>query len=175
MTTDSRYPIGRFTPPAEYSTAVHAACIADLRAAPALVRDAVRGLTPAQLLTPYRDGGWSVAQVVHHLVDSHMNAYVRLKLALTEENPTIRPYQEGAWADLPDASSADVEGALRILEALHDRFVSALETLRPSDFTRTMVHPERGQSTIERMVALYAWHGKHHAAHITALRAARGW
>lgn len=175
MTTDLRYPIGRFTPPAEYSSAVHASCLADLAAAPALVRAAVRGLTRDQLLTPYREGGWTPAQVVHHLVDSHMNAYVRLKLALTEDNPTIRPYKEGAWAVLPDAASADIEVSLRLLEVLHERFVQALASLQPEDFLKTMVHPERGPSTIERMVALYAWHGKHHAAHITSLRASRGW
>jgi hypothetical protein len=175
MSTDPRYPIGRFAPPVEYSSAVHASCLADLAAAPALVREAVLGLDPAQMLTPYRDGGWTPAQVVHHLVDSHLNAYVRLKLALTEDNPVIRPYREAAWADLPDASDPDVETSLQIFSGLHARWVAACRRLEPSDFVRPMVHPERGAQSVERMLALYAWHGKHHAAQITVLRAQRRW
>lgn len=173
--TDPRYPIGRFAPPAVFTPAIHASAIADLSALPTRLRQALRGLSAAQLQTPYREGGWTSAQVVHHLVDSHMNAYIRLKLALTEDGPTIRPYKEGAWAELPDATSPDVEDSLALLGALHVRFVTALAHLSPADFPRPMIHPERGPTTIEKMVALYAWHGRHHVAHITGLRERMGW
>jgi uncharacterized damage-inducible protein DinB len=175
MTIDPRYPIGRFSPPAEFTPELHAQHIAEIADTPRLVAEAVRGLDRTQLLTPYRDGGWSSAQVVHHLVDSHVNAYVRLKLALTEDNPTIRPYNESAWAELPEARDPEIETSLTLLRALHGRWTTALRQLTPADFARSMVHPERGPMTIERLMALYAWHGRHHAAHITQLRTQKGW
>ena len=173
--SDLRYPIGRFTPPTEYTDALRAAHIAAIAAAPATVRAAVRGLSAAQRQTPYRDGGWTVAQVVHHLADSHMNAFIRTKLAATEDNPTIKPYDENAWARTPDANGPELETSLALLEALHVRWVQLAQGLQGADFERTLVHPERGPMTIDRTLALYAWHGRHHVAHITTLRESRGW
>jgi hypothetical protein len=172
---DLRYPIGRFTPPAAFTPELRAGFIADLAAAPAELRAAVAGLTVEQRRTPYRDEGWTVAQVVHHLADSHLNAYIRIKLALTEKEPTIKPYDENGWALLPDATDADVEHSLRLLEALHARWTTFAARLLPDAFERTMLHPERGLITVDRTFALYAWHGRHHVAHITSLRKRMGW
>jgi uncharacterized damage-inducible protein DinB len=172
---DPRYPLGRFSSPAEYTPALRAEHIRDIAEAPDKVRAAVEGLSSDQLLTPYREGGWTVAQVVHHLADSHMNAYVRTKLAMTEDNPTIKPYDEGAWARSADATGTDLGDSLRLLDALHARWVRFARTFQPADFARTLVHPERGAMTIDRTLALYAWHGRHHVAHITELRRNRGW
>jgi hypothetical protein len=172
---DLRYPIGRFRPQPEYSPAEVVELVDQLAAAPALLRDAVRGLNEAQLDTPYREGGWTVAQVVHHLPDSHLHSYARFRFALTEERPTIKPYNEQSWAELVDARSTSVDVSLRLLEALHERWVVLLRSLQPTDWLRDYVHPERGVWPLDRTLGLYAWHGRHHAAHITALRARMGW
>jgi uncharacterized damage-inducible protein DinB len=172
---DPRYPIGRFSPPAEYTAERRAAFVRDLGAAPAALRAALDGLTTEQRLTPYRDGGWTVAQVVHHVADSHMHAYARLKFAATEDVPTIKPYDERVWADFPDASDADVGPSLQIIESLHVRWVTFLRNLPQKGYERGLMHPERGPMTIDGMVALYAWHGRHHVAHIAELRKSRGW
>ena len=173
--SDLRYPIGRFAPPAEYSPQLRAGFIEDIAALPSQLRDAVRSLSAAQLQTPYREGGWTIAQVVHHLPDSHMNAYVRLRLALTEDAPTIKPYNEGLWAELIDASSPDVAASLSLLDGLHQRWTVLLRSLKPENFSRTFTHPQQGAVGLDRQLALYSWHGRHHVAHITALRARMGW
>jgi len=173
--TDPRYPIGKFTPPADYTADLRASFVRDIAAAPAALRAAVEGLTSEQRLTPYRDGGWTVAQVVHHVADSHMHAYARMKFAATEEVPTIKAYNEGIWANFPDAADADVDPSLRLIESLHARWARFLGELPQADYGRGLMHPERGPMTIDRMVALYAWHGRHHAAHITELRKLKGW
>jgi uncharacterized damage-inducible protein DinB len=174
-TPDLRYPIGRFRRPASSGPAERAAFVAAIAEAPARLREAVAGLTPEQLDTPYRPGGWTVRQVVHHVPDSHLNAYVRCKLALTEDEPTIRPYHEERWAELPEARSAPIEISLALLERLHERWVPALLALAPADWERPLVHPESGRQTVEQLVALYAWHGRHHVAHVTGLRRREGW
>jgi uncharacterized damage-inducible protein DinB len=149
--------------------------IESIAAAPENFRAAVTGLNGAQLDTPYRDGGWTVRQVIHHVADSHMNSYVRFRLALTENEPTIKAYDEKLWAELPDARTAPVEISLAMIEALHRRWVLLLKSFGPSDFARTVRHPQHGTMTLDDAVALYEWHGRHHTAHITALRAARNW
>ncbi|MEK6570441.1 MAG: YfiT family bacillithiol transferase, partial [Bacteroidota bacterium] len=149
--------------------------IQHLADAPANLRGAVRGLSDRQLDTPYRPGGWTVRQVVHHVPDSHLNAYIRFKLALTENEPTIKPYEQQLWAELPDARTGPIEMSLALLEALHKRWVLLLQSLNPSDFNRTFRHPELGLMTLDRTLALYAWHGRHHVAHITSLRERMGW
>jgi hypothetical protein len=173
--TDLRYPVGPFQHRPDATAADRAGWIDEIRGAPALLRDAVRGLDDARLDTPYRDGGWTVRQVVHHLPDSHMNAYVRFRLALTEENPTIRPYAEALWAGLADARSAPVDLSLRLLDALHERLVLLLESLQPADWARPLSHPERGPLDVDTLLQMYAWHGRHHVAHITGLRERSGW
>lgn len=166
--SDPRFPIGRFSFDGDSSYAARAARIADVEAAPRLLRAALEELTPAQLDTPYRDGGWTVRQVVHHLPDSHMNAYVRFKLALTEEAPTIKPYDEARWAELPDARETPIEVSLALLDALHRRWVTLLRAMSSADFSRTFVHPEQGRAMpLDMVLALYAWHGKHHVGHVT--------
>ena len=147
-----------------------------IAAAPARMRQAVAGLDESQLDTPYREGGWTVRQVVHHVPDSHLNAYVRLKLALTEERPTIKPYNESAWAQLEDSRVTPVEVSLTMLEVLHDRWVRLMDTLQPEDFARTYGHPEHeGDFTLDGLIAMYEWHGKHHVAHVTQLRERMRW
>lgn len=174
--SDPRYPIGPFTAPDPLDAAALDAALADLAALPATLRAAVAGLDDAQLDTPYREGGWTVRQVVHHVVDSHVNAYARHKLAMTEDEPTIRPYLEARWAELGEARAAPPELSLRLLDALHARWVTFLETLEAADFERGFFHPEADQRmTLAWSVAMYAWHGRHHTAHVTSLRAARGW
>lgn len=178
MTTngDPRYPIGPFTPPEAYTPAVRARFIQEIEEAPARLRQAVAGLSSERLLTPYRDGGWSVAQVVHHVPDSHMNSYTRCKFALTEEEPTIKSYDEDKWARLADGSDpATVPGSLALLEALHSRWTKLLRSLSETDLARTLVHPENGRMTLDRVLAVYAWHGRHHVAHVTRLRERMGW
>jgi len=172
---DLRYPIGRFSRPASLSPAERKAAVADLAALPAAVRSAVAGLSDPRLDTPYRPGGWTVRQVVHHLPDSHLNAYTRFKLALTEDDPTIRPYHEERWAELPEARTAPLQTSLDLLAALHERWVLALRALSPEPFARTLRHPESGAMSLDTLVALYAWHGRHHLAHITSLRQREGW
>jgi uncharacterized damage-inducible protein DinB len=173
---DLRYPIGPFRFDGNASTARREQWIGDVAAAPAQLRAAVAGLTSAQLDTPYREGGWTVRQVVHHVPDSHLNAYTRIKLALTEEEPTIKPYDEGRWAELPDAREGEIEPSLDLLEHLHQRWLMLLRQLKTADFSRQFRHPEHGRIfKLSEVLALYAWHGRHHVAHITALRHRMGW
>lgn len=172
---DPRYPIGRFVPPEEVTEVHIQEWINQIAEMPARLRQAVAGLSAAQLDTPYREGGWTVRQVVHHVPDSHLNSYVRFKLALTEEAPTIKPYDEQAWARLGDSRDTPVEVSLRLLEALHQRWVVLLRGLKEEDWQRSFVHPESGPTTLARTLGLYAWHGSHHVAHITELRKRMGW
>ncbi len=139
------------------------------------MRAAIAGLNEEQLDTPYRDGGWTVRQVVHHVADSHMNAYVRFRLALTEQEPVIKPYDEAAWAELADAKDAPPEISLALIDALHDRWTRLLRSMSGADFLRQFRHPELGAVPLEKNLALYAWHGKHHVAHITRLRERMQW
>jgi uncharacterized damage-inducible protein DinB len=172
---DPRYPIGKFELPKEVTPALRQAAIDDIAATPAKVRAAVAGLSDAQLDTPYREGGWTVRQVVHHIVDSHMNAYVRWRLALTETQPAIKPYEESAWANLEDARSASVEVSLRLLEPLHERWVRLLRSVKTEQYARTLLHPDHGVKNLDWLLFLYTWHGKQHTAHITQLREQKGW
>lgn len=172
---DPRYPVGKYQMPSDVSPAKRTEAIREIAAAPQKIRSAVAGLTDAQLETPYREGGWTVRQVVHHLADSHMNAYIRWRLALTETEPTIKPYEESAWARLEDAAHAPVEVSLKLLESLHERWVRLLESLKPEEFARTFRHPDHGVRSLDWMLFLYAWHGNHHSAHVTELRKQKGW
>lgn len=174
-TPDLRYPTGRFSPPAPATPETRRLAIAAIAALPGELRAAVAGLDERQLATPYRDGGWTVRQLVHHVADSHINAVTRVKLALTADAPTIVPYDEARWAELPDVAATPIETSLALLDALHLRWTRLLEALRPEDFARTFVHPESGPNTVDRATALYAWHGRHHVAHVTGLRARMGW
>ena len=173
--TDPRYPIGKFEAPKSFSAADRSASIGTIADAPAAMRAAVKGLNDKQLDTPYRDGGWTVRQVVHHVPDSHMNAFIRFKLALTEENPAIKTYEEQLWADLPDVRDTPIEVSLSLLESLHKRWVILLRGMKESDFSRAFKHPQWGLITLDQTLALYAWHSRHHVAHITELRKAKGW
>jgi hypothetical protein len=172
---DLRFPIGRFAysgPPDEQQ---RHELIEDIERAPAALREAVQGLAVDQIETPYRDGGWTVRQVIHHLPESHMNAYIRFKLALTEDEPTIKPYMEDRWAELPDVRSTPIEVSLALLDALHRRWVSVLREIGPAQWKREFHHPQLGRLPLEKNLALYSWHGKHHVAHINALRQRLGW
>ncbi|MGE3171713.1 MAG: YfiT family bacillithiol transferase [Planctomycetota bacterium] len=174
--SDPRYPIGRFEPPAAPTAATRVCALTGIAGLPALLHETVRGLDNAQLDTPYRDGGWTVRQVVHHVADSHVNAYARIRLLLTEDHPTIRPYAEAAWAELADARDGAVGGSLLLLTALHERWTHCLRALPAAAFARTLHHPEAGRDfSLDDMVAMYDWHGRHHVAHIAGLRARRGW
>ncbi len=168
--TDERYPIGKFEPVASPDAAQLGAFLNVIAETPARLREAVSGLTPAQLDTPYRDGGWTVRQVIHHVADSHMHSYARFRFALTEHEPTIKPYDEAAWAELPDAKTAPVEVSLSLLEALHNRWMVLLRSLDDQALAKVFVHPETGPMSLSKTVQLYAWHGRHHTAHITSLR-----
>jgi hypothetical protein len=175
-TDDLRYPVGRFQYDGNTSPTARERRIGEIAAAPAHLRQAVAGLTLEQLDTPYRAGGWTVRQVVHHVPDSHLNAYTRIKLALTEDEPTIKTYEEARWAELPDARTAPVEMSLTLLDVLHQRWVLLLRQLRPADFGRGFVHPEHGRRLgLDEVIAMYAWHGRHHVAQITSLRRRMGW
>jgi len=171
---DLRYPIGRFKPPLTSTAEDRATHIATLRKLADSLSEAVDGLEDAQLDTPYRDGGWTVRQVVHHIADSHLNCYVRFKLALTEYEPTIKAYDEGAWAALPD-SRMPIDVSLTMTWALHERWVELLEAMSEKDFQKKFVHPERGVQDLATTLALYDWHSRHHTAHITGLRARMRW
>jgi len=174
--SDARYPVGKFTFPNEVAPARRDELIGELAEAPGLLRAAVIGLTDAQFDTPYREGGWTVRQVVHHIPDSHLNAYVRFKLALTEDNPTIKPYEEARWAELADTRDTNVGVSLVLLEALHRRWVVLLRAMKEADWSRTFFHPEPQKSLrLDQILAMYAWHGRHHVAHITTLRDRMGW
>jgi uncharacterized damage-inducible protein DinB len=170
-----RYPIGRFDPRASVSADRRPALIDQIEEAPAKLRAAVAGLNDQQLDTPYRDGGWTVRQVVHHVPDSHLNAYIRLKLALTEDQPLIKTYEEHLWAQLPDARVTPIEVSLTLLESVHVRFVILLRAMSDAEFNRTFRHPDWGTMSLSALVSLYAWHGRHHVAHITSLRQRMGW
>jgi uncharacterized damage-inducible protein DinB len=172
---DPRYPIGKFSFAGPLSEDQKARFLDDIEQTPARLRAAVKGLSAQQLDTPYRDGGWTVRQVVHHVPDSHLNSYIRFKLALTEEEPIIRPYMEDRWAELPEAKTAPIELSLSLLEDLHKRWMLMLRAIQPAEWKRTFRHPEIGPMTLEKNLALYAWHGRHHVAHVTALRERMGW
>ncbi len=169
-----RYPIGRFHPPSTSLPGTRSAQIDTLRQLPGSLHTALQGMSDAQLDTPYREGGWTVRQLVHHIADSHMNSYVRFKLALTEDWPTIKPYDEAAWAELPD-SRKPIEPSLALIAALHERWVVLLEGMTDDDFGKGFKHPERGSHNLATALAIYDWHSRHHTAHITALRARQGW
>jgi hypothetical protein len=171
---DPRFPIGRFSPPAASPPDIRSAHIETLRQLPGKLRGAIDGLSETQLDTPYRAGGWTVRQVVHHVADSHANCYIRFKLALTEDWPTIKPYDEGAWASLAD-SGLPVDVSLGWIEAMHERWVVLLESMTEEDFQKGFNHPENGRQNLARALALYDWHSRHHTAHITGLRARQGW
>jgi DinB superfamily len=172
---DLQYPVGRFEFPREVSDQERERFIQEIAQTPANLRAAVAGLSIEQLDTPYRPGGWTVRQVVHHLPDSHMNSYIRFRLALTEDEPTIKPYDEGRWAELADARTAPIETSLALLDSLHERWVLLLRSLSPADLRRQFRHPELGVVPLEKNLALYAWHGRHHVAHIASLRDRMGW
>jgi uncharacterized damage-inducible protein DinB len=171
---DLRYPVGRPERRSALSSEERRAAIDALVAAPDALSAAVRGLTDAQLDTPYREGGWTVRQVVHHVADSHMHAYQRIRFALTEDNPTIKPYDENSWAGLPD-SMLPPAVSLELLRALHTRLVATLRAQPDEAFARTLQHPENGPMTLDAMLTVYSWHGRHHTAHITELRKRMGW
>jgi uncharacterized damage-inducible protein DinB len=174
--TDLRYPIGPFHVHGEITPERRAAWIAEIADAPLQLRAAVKDLTEEQLDTPYRPGGWTVRQVAHHVPDSHLNAYIRFKLALTEENPTVKPYQESRWAELPDTAGTQIGVSLMMLEALHRRWVVLLRAMDEAQWSRAFFHPEQAKLLrLDGILAMYAWHGKHHVAHITALRDRMGW
>ena len=169
-----RYPVGRLDVRPTLSPDERSRCIDQIQALPAALRSAVTGLDEAQLDTPYRAGGWTIRQVVHHLPDSHMNSYVRFKLGATEDSPTITTYEQGLWAEEAD-NSAPVDVSLRLLEALHERWVLWLRAQESDLWTRTIMHPELGALTLEQLLQVYCWHSHHHLAHINGLKERKGW
>ena len=174
--SDLRYPIGKFVWAGPSNTpAQREQFIKDIEELPAKLRAAVAGLDQAQLQTPYRPEGWTVWQTVHHVPESHMNAYIRFKLALTEDRPTIKPYEESLWAKTGDVATTPIEASMTLLDALHRRWVQLLRSLSAADFGRAFNHPELGEVSLDKNLALYSWHGKHHTTHITALRERMGW
>jgi hypothetical protein len=173
---DLRYPIGPFQAPASYTPQLRQQFIAEIERVPAALREAVAGLSPKQLDTPYRPEGWTVRQVIHHVPDSHLNAYIRTKLALTEDEPTIKPYEEARWAELVDGRTALPETSLSLLDTLHARWTMLLRSLSPEQLARRFRHPDHpGLLAIDWILAMYAWHGRHHVAHITSLRERERW
>ena len=173
--SDPRYPIGKFSFDGTLTPEQKKQYLNDIEQTPARMREAVRGLSDQQLNTPYREGGWTVRQLAHHIPDSHMNAYIRFKLALTEDEPTIRPYMEDRWAELPESKQAPIDVSLTLLDSLHQRWTMVLRNIPDADWKRTLRHPEMGLLSLEKTLALYAWHGKHHVAHVTTLREKMGW
>jgi uncharacterized damage-inducible protein DinB len=173
--TDLRFPIGKVSYTGPLTDKEKKVALHNIAETPANLRKAIKGLSNEQLDTPYRPGGWTVRQVVHHVPDSHLNAYVRFKLALTEEDPTIKTYEEARWAELSDSESTPVEVSLTLLDSLHDRWVRLLRSLSEEDWKRTFRHPELGLVTLDKNLAIYSWHGRHHVAHITSLREREGW
>ncbi|HET7349194.1 MAG TPA: bacillithiol transferase BstA [Acidobacteriaceae bacterium] len=171
---DPRYPIGKYRRD-EANLADHQAAIATLAALPENMRSAVYGLVASQLSTPYREGGWTVRQLVHHVADSHLNAYIRMRLALTEDWPTIKPYDEKAWAELADAKASAIDFSLELLDALHARWTLLLKSLSEEQWQRGYVHPVNGRQTLAEALALYDWHSRHHVAHIVELRKRMNW
>ena len=172
---DMRYPIGRFEMKKEIASDERRRYIDQMAGAPAKLREAVGGLSSSQLDTPYRPEGWTVRQVVHHLADSHMNAYVRFKLALTEANPSVKSYDQGRWAELEDSRTAPVEASLSIFEGVYQRWIILLRSLSAEDFVRTLNHPDMGVFRLDSYLGMCAWHGDHHIAHITSLRGRMNW
>ena len=172
---DLRYPIGLFSMKDTPTIDDVRRAIDEIAEAPGMLRAAVEGLSTEQLDTPYRPGGWTVRQVVHHVPDSHLNSYCRFKLALTEDQPAIKAYHEDRWAELEDSRATPIDVSLALLESLHQRWVSLMKSLAPDDFNRTFRHPEIGVVSLAKNVCLYSWHGRHHAAHITSLRDRMGW
>ncbi|WP_028551836.1 YfiT family bacillithiol transferase [Paenibacillus sp. UNC451MF] len=170
-----RYPIGRFEWSGDITPEQRQLWIEDIEQLPVQLRNAVRGLTEDQLNEPYRPGGWTVRQVVHHVADSHMNSVIRFKLALTEQQPTIKPYDEGAWAELTDSREASIELSLALLDQLHERWGRLLRSLNSEQWERTFVHPDSGIVRLDVNLGTYAWHGRHHTAHITQLRLRNEW
>ena len=174
--SDLRYPVGKFEIPPSISAGDRARYIDQIAAAPAALQQAVAGLSEAQLDTPYRDGGWTVRQVAHHVPDSHLNAYLRMKFGLTEDHPPVRPYDQDAWAKTPEYTTTPVAVSLQLLEALHVRWVNLMRGMSPRDFARTIQHPEwKVPYTLDLVACHYAWHGRHHTGHITELRKRKGW
>lgn len=173
--TDPRYPLGTSPRPESADAAKIPNFIASLAALPENLRSAVYGLNEEQLNTPYREGGWTVRQLIHHIADSHMNAYVRTRLALTEDWPVIKPYNEKLWAELEDARTLPVQVSLELLEPLHRRWVALFQSLSGADWQRGYQHPEQGRTNLLQMLAVYEWHSRHHVAHITELRKSKGW
>ena len=167
--SDPRFPIGEFVRPERLSSTERASAIAKIEATPAQLRRALEGVSERELDSTYREGGWTLRQVVHHLADSHVNSYARFRLAVTEDHPTIKTYDEQKWAELDDARSMPADVSLRLLDALHERWVKLLRSLQASDFDRTVNHPEYGTMTVDQLLAMYAWHGEHHIAHITSV------
>jgi hypothetical protein len=174
MTVDLSYPVGRFDRHGRWTADSRLAAIEAIAALPANLRRAVQGLDDVRLETPYRPGGWTVRQLVHHVADSHMNGYIRLKLALTEDTPTIKPYEQDRWAALPD-SRLPIAPSLAILDAVHARWTVLWRSMTDADFARLFTHPELGALTVETHLHLYAWHSRHHTAHVTSLREREGW
>ena len=172
MSADPRYPLGKWR---EQPAADAGTLIDQIASAPANLAAAVKGLSDAQLDTPYREGGWTPRQIVHHIADSHMNAYVRFKLGVTEDSPTVKPYNEKLWAETVDGKTAPVAVSLTLLENIHDRLVRFLRSLDANALARKVMHPENGPMTLNDLLTLYAWHGRHHTAHITGLRQKNGW
>lgn len=174
MAEDLRYPIGKAVIEKQYSTQQRAAMVEEISAVPKKLRAAVEKMSEAQIDTPYRPEGWTVRQLVHHIADSHMNALMRFKLALTEDVPTIKPYDEQRWAELGD-SALPIEVSLRLVDGVHERWAALLRSMKPEDFARGFKHPERGEMTLDMNLGLYHWHGSHHIAHITELKKRSGW
>ena len=173
--TDLRYPVGKWSPAPAIDEDTRRRLIAEIEALPSQLTAAVKGLDDGKLDTPYRAEGWTPRQIVNHVMDSHLNAYIRFKLGITEDNPTIKPYNEQTWAETEDGRTAAVSVALPVIDGLHRRWVQFLRSLAPAAFARTLVHPERGSMTLDDLLQLYAWHGRHHTAHITELRTRQGW
>ncbi len=175
MSDTLRYPIGKFEFQPEHAERQRSGWVVEIARLPGDLETVLNGLDDEKLDTPYRPEGWTVRQLVHHLADSHVNAYVRFRLALTEDNPTIKAYDEKRWAELHDSLTVPVNPSLQLLNGLHSRWATLLRHLTPEEFQRTLVHPQSGPGTIERYTGLYAWHGLHHVAHIRNLREQKGW
>ena len=173
--SDPRYPIGKFSYSGPLSPEQKQQYLTDIAQTPGRLRAVVRELSDQQLDTPYRDGGWTPRQVVHHVADSHMNSYIRFKLALTEEDPIIKPYLEDRWAELPEAKHAPIEVSLALIDSLHQRWMRMLSELTDEDWKRAFRHPAMGPMSLEKSLALYSWHGRHHVAHVSSLREKMGW
>jgi DinB superfamily len=173
--SDLRYPVGKFNFPNTVTPEDRVKFVGQIADTPARLKAAIAGLSDQQLDTAYRPGGWTVRQVVHHVPDSHLNSYIRFRLALTEDQPTIKTYHEDLWAELPDARTAPAELSLVLLESLHRRWVALLGSLSEEDWKRSFRHPELGLISLEKNAALYAWHGRHHVAHVIGLRERMGW